>query len=268
MPATRVTLVTDLLASDPHFMCTMSIKQLCTSIQGSRLERAGRVVSLIRFEQLRGFRHQFLVLKIARTPDDGETMWLRLDRGPKPENVTPRSSVSRFTPCDSATISSSEAQLLRGLRLEIKAEVIFPVDGPTGGDLRELLNILSQESPEYRLWGVSDSYAPSSVYSQNFPTNTYPFASLGELQVVLLGRARILDPFLLWRAEVGNAIPSRSWEEVPQTYCGSFSERGSSRPLTTHFCPSFDIPHNSLRTTYNTVFSDFEHDVDRHVIFV
>jgi hypothetical protein len=184
MSATGATLATDLLVSDPHFMCTITIRQLCTSIENSRLERSARVISLMRFEQLRGFRHQFLLLKIAMMPDDEGAIWLRLDRGPKPETPTPRSSVSRFTPCDSvsdvsllvwdanrstskrsseharglfqATISSTEAQLLRGLRLEMKAEVVFPVDGPTAGDLRELLTILSQESPEYRLWGVSD----------------------------------------------------------------------------------------------------------------
>ncbi|KAF9519097.1 hypothetical protein BS47DRAFT_1337671 [Hydnum rufescens UP504] len=131
MSTIGVTLVTDLVASDPHFICMVPIRQLCTSIQNSRLERSGRVISLIRFEQQRGFRHQFLVLKIGMMPDDGEAVWLRLDRGPKPENSTPRSSISRFTPCDSATISSTEAQLLRGLRLEMKAEVIFPLRSGT-----------------------------------------------------------------------------------------------------------------------------------------
>jgi hypothetical protein len=53
-------------------------------------------------------------------------------------------------------ISSTEAQLLRGLRLEMNAVVVFPVDEPTSGDLRELLNILSHE---YRLWEVSDANA-------------------------------------------------------------------------------------------------------------
>ncbi|KAF9502827.1 hypothetical protein BS47DRAFT_1459286 [Hydnum rufescens UP504] len=162
MSATGMTLATDLFASDPRFMCTVSIRELCTSIQNSRLERSGRVISLIRFKQLCGFRHQSLVLKIGTMPDDGEAIWLRLDRGSKPEGSTPRTSISRFTACDSATISSTEVQL-RGLRLEIKAEVVFPVDGPTAGDLRKLLNILSQESPEYRLWariasGSAQSY--------------------------------------------------------------------------------------------------------------
>ena len=87
----------------------------------------------------------------------------------------------------------------------MKAEVVFPVDGPTAGDLRKLLNILSQESPEYRLWGVSDYNAFFYAYSHNFLTNTC-FALLGELQVVLLSRARILDAFLLRRSEVRNAI--------------------------------------------------------------
>jgi hypothetical protein len=103
MSTTGVTLATDLLASDPHFMCTISIRQLCTSIQNSRLERTGRLISLIRFEQLRGFRHQFIVLKIGMMPDNGEAIWLRLDRGPKPENSTPRTSLSRFTSCDSVS---------------------------------------------------------------------------------------------------------------------------------------------------------------------
>ncbi|KAF9519099.1 hypothetical protein BS47DRAFT_1337674 [Hydnum rufescens UP504] len=190
--ATRVTLATDLLASDPHFTCTIPIRQLCTSIQNSRFERSGRVTSLIRFEQPRGCRHQFLVLKI------GEAIWLRLDRGPKPENSTPRSSVSRFTPCDSATISSSEEQLLRGLRLEMKAEVVFPVDGPTAGDLRKLLTILSQESPEYRLWGENCKWFCSVVqenlthfYSGELRSGTLSHRDLGKKS-----RRRIADRFL------------------------------------------------------------------------
>ncbi|KAF9505201.1 hypothetical protein BS47DRAFT_1354207 [Hydnum rufescens UP504] len=198
MSTTGVTLATDLLASDPHFMCTISIRQLCTSIQNSRLERTARVISLTRFEQQRGFRHQFIVLKIGMMPDDGEAIWLRLDRGPKPENSTPRSSVSRFTPCDSATISSSEAQLLRGPRLEMKAEVVFPVDAPTAGDLRELLHILSQESPEYRLWGENCKWFCSVVqenlthfYSGELRSGTLSHRDLGKKS-----RRRIADRFL------------------------------------------------------------------------
>ncbi|KAF9519112.1 hypothetical protein BS47DRAFT_1388524 [Hydnum rufescens UP504] len=146
MSTTGMTLATDLFGYDPHFICTVSIRQLCTSIQNSRLERSGRDMSLIRFKRL----------------NDGEAIWLRLDRGSKPEGSTPRTSISRFTACDSATISSTEVQL-RGLRLEIKAEVVFPVDGPTAGDLRKLLNILSQESPEYRLWGENCKWFCSIV---------------------------------------------------------------------------------------------------------
>ncbi|KAF9519078.1 hypothetical protein BS47DRAFT_125247 [Hydnum rufescens UP504] len=198
MPATGAILVTDLLTSDPHFMCTISIKQLCTSIQNSRLERSARIISLMRFEQLTGFRHQFLLLKIAMMPDGEEAIWLRLDRGPKLEDSTPRSSVSRFTPCDSATISSTEAQLLHGLHLEMKAEVVFPVDGPTAGDLRELLNILSQESPEYRLWGENCKWFCSVVqeslthfYSGELRSGTLSHRDLGKKS-----RRRIAARFL------------------------------------------------------------------------
>ncbi|KAF9519090.1 hypothetical protein BS47DRAFT_1482336 [Hydnum rufescens UP504] len=176
MCTTGVTLATDLLASD---LCTISIT---LHLHPKLSPRAIKSCYLPDPLRATGFQQQLLVLKIAMMLDDGEAIWFRSNRGPKPENSTPRSSVSRFTPCDSATISSSEAQQLRGLRLEMKAEVIFPVDGPTAGDLRELLNILSQESPGYSLWG------------------------LRELLVVLLSRAKILDPFLLWRAEVWNPI--------------------------------------------------------------
>ncbi|KAF9502826.1 hypothetical protein BS47DRAFT_1403058 [Hydnum rufescens UP504] len=186
MPTTGVTWA-NLLASDPHFMCTISVRQLCTSIENSPLERSARVMSLMRFEQLSGFRHQFLLLKIGMMPEDGDAMWLRLERGPKPENSTPRSSVSRFTPCDSATISSIETQLLRGLRLEMKAEVVFPIDGPTAGDLRKLLNILSQESPEYRLWGENCKWFCSVVqeslthfYSGDLRSGTLSHRDLGK----------------------------------------------------------------------------------------
>ncbi|KAF9519079.1 hypothetical protein BS47DRAFT_1388495 [Hydnum rufescens UP504] len=113
----------------------------------------------------------------------------------KPETSTPRSSVSRFTPCDSATISSTEAQLLCGLRLEMKAEVVFPVDGPTAGDLRELLNILSQESPEYRLWGENCKWFCSIVqeslthfYSGELRSGTLSHRDLGKRS-----RKHILD---------------------------------------------------------------------------
>ncbi|KAF9519109.1 hypothetical protein BS47DRAFT_1379614 [Hydnum rufescens UP504] len=186
MSTPGVTLATDLLFG-PHFMCTISIRQLCTSIENSRLERSARVISLMRFEQLGGFRHEFLVLKIGMMLDDGEAVWLRLDRGPKLENSTPKSSVSRFTPCDSATIASTEAELLRGLRLEMKAEVVFPVDGPTAGDLRTLLNILSQESPEYRLWGENCKWFCSVVqeslthfYSGELRSGTLSHRDLGK----------------------------------------------------------------------------------------
>ncbi|KAF9519093.1 hypothetical protein BS47DRAFT_125546 [Hydnum rufescens UP504] len=36
-----------------------------------------------------------------------------------------------------------------------KGEVVFLLDGPIAGDLHKLLNILSQEYPGYRLWGVN-----------------------------------------------------------------------------------------------------------------
>ncbi|KAF9519108.1 hypothetical protein BS47DRAFT_1337681 [Hydnum rufescens UP504] len=197
-PATGVTLANHLLASDPHFMCTVSIRQLCTSIQNSRLERSGRILSLIRFKQLSGFRHQFIVLKIGMISDDGEAIWLRLDRGPKPDGSTSRTLISRFTTCDSATIAPTEAQLLCGLRLEIKAEVVFPVDGPTAGDLRKLLNILSQESPEYRLWGENCKWFCSVVqeslthfYSGELRSGTLSHRDLGKKS-----RRRISDRLL------------------------------------------------------------------------
>lgn len=41
--------------------------------------------------------------------------------------------------------------------------------------------------------------------------------------MVLFGHAGILDQFLLWRAEVGHAIPQGSWEAVSSTYCLSFA---------------------------------------------
>ncbi|KAF9519113.1 hypothetical protein BS47DRAFT_1379616 [Hydnum rufescens UP504] len=194
MPATGGTWE-NLLASDPHFMCTISVRQLCTSIENSRLERFARVVSLMRFEQLSGFRHQFLLLKIGMMPEDGDAMWLRLERGPKPENSTPRSSVSRFTPCDSATISLTETQLLRGLRLEMKAEVVFPIDGPTAGDLRKLLNILSQESPEYRLWGENCKWFCSVVQESltNFYSGELRSGTLSHRDLGKKSRRRISD---------------------------------------------------------------------------
>ncbi|KAF9519102.1 hypothetical protein BS47DRAFT_125944 [Hydnum rufescens UP504] len=92
----------------------------------------------------------------------------------------------------------SEAQLLRGLRLEMKAEVVFPVDGPTAGDLRKLLIILSEESPEYHLWGENCKWF-CSVVQENL-THFYS----GELRSGMLShrdlgkkcRRRIADRFL------------------------------------------------------------------------
>lgn len=86
---------------DPHFAFTLSIRQLCTCIQNSRLETSARVSLLMRFKRLGGFRHEFLLLKISLMPDEGVSIWLRLDRGPKLDGPTPGSSISLFPACDS-----------------------------------------------------------------------------------------------------------------------------------------------------------------------
>ncbi|KAF9519084.1 hypothetical protein BS47DRAFT_1482328 [Hydnum rufescens UP504] len=125
-----------------------------TTIQNSPFEQSGGVISLIRF------------------------VWLRLDRGPKLESSMPMSSTSRSTARDSAQLNMpgfisgddlvKESQLLRGPRLEMRAEVIFLVDG------------LQREI----------SATSSTSYPENPPNIAW----------VLFGRARNLDPLLLWRA--------------------------------------------------------------------
>ena len=51
-------------------------------------------------------------------------------------------------------VSPSDVPLLRGVRFQKKAEVSFPIDKPTVGDLRRLLTVLSEVSPQYRLHKV------------------------------------------------------------------------------------------------------------------
>ncbi|KAF9505206.1 hypothetical protein BS47DRAFT_565424 [Hydnum rufescens UP504] len=84
-PAMRVTLVTDLLVSDPHFTCTISIRQLCTSIENSHLSlRAIRSHYLIDpLSATEGIPapvpHAENCYEIVMMPDNGEAIWLRLD---------------------------------------------------------------------------------------------------------------------------------------------------------------------------------------------
>ncbi|KAF9519107.1 hypothetical protein BS47DRAFT_1358493 [Hydnum rufescens UP504] len=126
----------------------------CLELQ-LEIRKSGRGAELT-VGSIEGIRHQFLVLKIAMMPDDGETIWLHWTE--VPNRKTQRQGAHACPGYQwqhlqgrqdmpglfQATISSTEAQLLHGLRLEMKAEVIFPVDGPTGGGFREPLNILSQ----------------------------------------------------------------------------------------------------------------------------
>ncbi|KAF9519103.1 hypothetical protein BS47DRAFT_125964 [Hydnum rufescens UP504] len=136
-------------------MCMISIRQLFSSIQHPRFERSGRAISSIHFAT------EGILTPVPRTEDCYDSgRWASDMVSPEPRpGVQYRDShlviLSTATCPDlfQATISSSEAQLLRGLCLEMKAGVLFPVDGPTAGDLRQILNILSQESPKYHLLG-------------------------------------------------------------------------------------------------------------------
>ena len=91
---------------DPHFTFTLSMEQLCTSIQNSRLESSAKIDSLTRFKRLSIFRHEFLLLRISLIPDEGIFIWFRLDRGAKLDGPTPGSSVSQFPACDSVRVVS------------------------------------------------------------------------------------------------------------------------------------------------------------------
>jgi len=103
--------------------------------------------------------------------DEGVFIWFRLDRGAKIDGPMANSSVSQFPTCDSVMISPSEVPLLRGVRFQKKAEVASPIDKPTAGDLRRLLSILSEVSPEYRLHRENCKWFCSVV--QEFLTNYY-----------------------------------------------------------------------------------------------
>lgn len=119
---------------DPNFTFTMSIRQLCTYIQNSRLETSARVISLQRFKRLSGFKHEFILLKICMMSDEGSPfIWFRLDRGAKLDGSAPNSSISHFSACDSVcTIFSCFAVIL-----SIPYDVVYSVFVFLGDDLAE-----------------------------------------------------------------------------------------------------------------------------------
>ncbi|KAF9511549.1 hypothetical protein BS47DRAFT_1171540 [Hydnum rufescens UP504] len=109
-----------------------------------------------------GVKHEFLLLKVER-PDDGKTVWLRLDRRVH-ENARAVNAVFSPVPSgDTVRICSYVSRLFDASRSQVQVETEFAIP-PLLQRLGNLLTILMEDSPDYKLYSENCYFFCAVIY--------------------------------------------------------------------------------------------------------
>lgn len=159
----------------------------------------GHILSLMRRKDVRGVKHEFLVMR-AQEPR-GRIIWIRMERAANRTQPGLGALVSKFPARDTARISGTEEDILNEEeRSTVEAEVHFD-SPPTLLHLDKLLNIVTEESVHYTLW----------------PENCFFFASV--IQEILSARhnGRLISG-KLGHKNLARAVRNRIRTKVEELY--------------------------------------------------
>ncbi|KAF9511531.1 hypothetical protein BS47DRAFT_1168291 [Hydnum rufescens UP504] len=113
-----------------------------------------------------GLKHEFLLLEVER-PEDGNTLWLRLERRLH-ENASLLKTISSPVPSgDTAKICSHVAPLFDAPYSQVQVETEFTVP-PVLQRLGNLLSSLKENSPDYKLPSENCYFFCAVIYEDLF----------------------------------------------------------------------------------------------------
>ncbi|KAF9511517.1 hypothetical protein BS47DRAFT_1486809 [Hydnum rufescens UP504] len=153
-----------------------SIPDLCSYIEST----PQAPISLLKWCKGRnGLRHEFLLLKVDR-PEDGGTLWLRLERRVHESALAANCIVSSVLSGDTVKLSNDFSRLFDASQSEVRVETEFTVPLPLE-TLRTLLSILIKESPDYKLYSALRSFLIAFPDSRVQRRHIFPSAPIEQL---------------------------------------------------------------------------------------
>ncbi|KAF9511535.1 hypothetical protein BS47DRAFT_1168673 [Hydnum rufescens UP504] len=142
---------------------TYNIPDLSSYIASTPLTRITRLKWC---KNRHGVKHEFLLLKVER-PEDGSTLWLRLERRIH-ENASLLKTISSPVPSgDTAKICNDVSRMFDTSRSPVQVETEFTVP-PLLQRLGNLLSILKENSPDYKLPSENCYFFCAVIYENLF----------------------------------------------------------------------------------------------------